>query len=196
MQKVQTYEESFNQELFESAQKNPMKGMFAFQVDVLHRSMTENFLLNKRRGQDKGVAFVDRTFHEHWRVFGEAQIQLGRMDSEQQVAYHKIAEKFEREIIIPDVYVNLFADIEILQERITFRGREQEIGLVNDASYLELIEQLRVDLLKKVNAPVININTNTIKLAYLDSFYLNETFSYLATQMSEMNVFERFKHNL
>ena len=135
---IASHQEEFDSALFDRYTAEPEKYALAFQLNILLASAQ----LEDRISTAGGIAIIDRSFYEHRHIFGEAQRIMERIDQQNFAVYDKIYRRLAKDVPHPDLFVRLQADVPTLQKNIKRRGRPQEQWLIEDSSYLRVLNHL------------------------------------------------------
>jgi len=127
-----------------------------------------NFLNDRMKRDDlmatiPGVVGIDRHVSDD-PLFALVQYIQGVLDDQNYKVYCDNAAQVMKLIPRPDLYVYLRATVPKLQENIAHRGRPEERGLVEDSSYLEIVNKVHDDDYGKIVQPKMVINANELVL--------------------------------
>ena len=121
-EKVQTFEEEFDNDVLDAFYKNPVQHAFMAQIEFLNGRLARQSKLKEARG----IVLEDRTILEDYHVFGKAQKILGNMTDEEFKTYQRCFNLMTVQTEDPDLVIYLRTKTEILQKHITTRGRDSE----------------------------------------------------------------------
>jgi deoxyadenosine/deoxycytidine kinase len=111
-------------------------------------------------GKDNSV-ILDRSIYEDFYIFTRALRQLGNMKERDYMAYKRVFDLVVKSLPAPDLLIYLWAPVEVLQQRISKRGREMETGIT--AEYLSLLESFYDEWLRNFDlSPVLTIKSNDL----------------------------------
>lgn len=154
-EKVQTFEEEFDNDVLDAFYTNPVKHAFMAQIEFLNGRLARQSKLKEARG----IVLEDRTILEDYHVFGKAQKILGNMTDEEFKTYQRCFNLMTVQTEDPDLVIYLRTKTEILQSHITTRGRDSEKSIPRD--YLDILNNLYEAFISKhLKCPVLVIDCN------------------------------------
>jgi len=172
-------EEIVDRNLLQKFAEDQQEYALPFQTSFLYSSARQE---REVASLDRALIFRERGIHVHRWVHGEAQIRLGNLQGARSSLYHSKYEDLSRGTAPDDMYVYLKASAPTLQERIRLRHRPGEEWLLQNTTYLDLINRLYDDFFRRVAPPVVEVDAERIRLgpAGLDQGYLRETLRQVA----------------
>jgi len=115
--------------------------------------------------QDRQSAIIDRSIYEDAFIFARALYEMGNMTERDYLSYRRLFDVVVGELPSPDLLIYLRAQVTVLMERISRRGRAIESGI--SADYLSLLDRYYDEWLRDFGAcPVLMIESDNLDFAH------------------------------
>jgi len=155
---------------YESVADNPY--LADFYADMRAWSFhLQVFFLGHRAAQhqslaeDRQSAIIDRSIYEDAFIFARALYEMGNMTERDYLSYRRLFDVVVGELPSPDLLIYLRAQVTVLMERISRRGRAIESGI--SADYLSLLDRYYDEWLRDFAAcPVLMIESDNLDFAH------------------------------
>jgi len=177
---VHAFPEEFNPQVLDAFYQDPIETAFMAQIEFFNGRLDRQLKI----ASCKGIVLEDRTLAEDYHIFGLAQKILGNMTEEEFLTYQRTYNLMTQKISEPDIIIYLKADVEVLLDRISKRGRASETSIPPE--YLAQLNQLYDQyIFREVTCPVLVIDANID--TPLDKF-LENTIKKIAEEIRSLNI--------
>jgi deoxyadenosine/deoxycytidine kinase len=110
-------------------------------------------------------AVQDRSIYEDMEVFAKNQVNNKLWTREEYEKYKTFCEIISKELIQPDLLIYLRTSVPVLKQRIEKRNRRYEQELIKEGNnYLEQLNQLYENWIKRYKGPKLIINTDNLNI--------------------------------